>query len=51
MNSQDDETIQGRRERRLRKKRERMPKHGKTLSKVYLDAIRKRLEHEQKGKP
>jgi hypothetical protein len=28
---------------KLRRKRERMKKHGKNLGKIYLDAIRKRL--------
>jgi len=37
------ETRQERRERRLKKKRERMPKHGKNLARVYMDAILKRL--------
>ena len=38
-----DETRQERREKKLKKKRERMPKHGKNLAKVYLDAMMKRL--------
>ena len=37
------ETRQERREKKLRKKRERMPKHGKNIAKVYLDAVMKRL--------
>jgi len=37
------ETRQERREKKLRKKRERVPKHGKNLAKVYMDAILKRL--------
>jgi hypothetical protein len=40
-------TRQERREERLRKKREKMPKHGKSLARVYRDAILKRL----RGKP
>ncbi|MBL7125302.1 MAG: hypothetical protein ISS51_04325 [Dehalococcoidales bacterium] len=40
----DMETRQGRRERKLRKKRERMSKHGKNLAKIYMDAILKRLK-------
>ena len=36
-------TRQERREKKLRKKRKRMPKHGKNLARVYLDAILKRL--------
>ena len=39
----DIETRQERREKKLKKKRERMPKHGKNLAKVYIDAIMKRL--------
>lgn len=39
----ENSTRQERREQKLRKKRERMKKHGKNLGKIYLDAIRKRL--------
>ena len=39
----DAETRQERREKRLKKKRERMPKHGKNMARVYMDAILKRL--------
>jgi len=39
----DIETRQERREKKLQKKRERIPKHGKNLAKVYMDAITKRL--------
>jgi hypothetical protein len=38
-----EETRQERREKKLKKKRERMPKHGKNLAKIYMDAIMKRL--------
>ncbi len=38
------ETRQERREKKLRKKRERIPKHGKSLARVYIDAILKRLK-------
>ena len=38
------ETRQERRDRKLRKKRERMPKHGKNLAKIYIDALLKRLK-------
>ena len=37
------ETKQERREKRLRKKRERMAKHGKNLARVYMEAVLKRL--------
>ncbi len=43
-NKQDIETRQERREKKLKKKRERIPKHGKNLAKVYMDAICKRLK-------
>jgi hypothetical protein len=42
------ETRQERREKKLKKKRERMPKHGKSLARIYMDAILKRLR--RKGK-
>ena len=37
-------TRQERREKKLKKKRERMPQHGKNLARVYLDAVMKRLK-------
>ena len=37
-------TKQERREKKLRKKRERMQKHGKGLARVYIDAVMKRLK-------
>jgi len=37
-------TRQERREKRLKKKREKMPKHGKNLARIYMDAILKRLK-------
>jgi len=37
------ETRQERREKKLKKKRERVPKHGKNLARIYMDAILKRL--------
>ncbi len=43
MDNDKVETRQERREKKLRKKRERMPKHGKNLARVYMDAIMKRL--------
>lgn len=43
-NDEDMETRQERRHKRLEKKKERMPKHGKNLIKVYRDAILKRLK-------
>jgi len=44
MNDDRLETKQERRERKLRKKRQRIPKHGKNLARVYMDAILKRLK-------
>jgi len=42
----DNETRQERREKKLEKKRERMPQHGKSLAKIYRDAILKRLKRQ-----
>ena len=39
----ETETRQERREKKLKKKRERLPKHGKNLARVYIDALMKRL--------
>jgi len=46
--SKDTETRQERRERKLQKKRERIPKHGKNLARIYMDAILKRLKGQGK---
>jgi len=40
----DIETRQERREKKLKKKRERMPKHGRSLARTYMEAILKRLK-------
>lgn len=45
-----DETRQERREKKLRKKRERIPKHGKGLASIYRNAILKRLRRKRKSK-
>ena len=37
------ETRQERREKKLKKKRERIQKHGKNLARIYVEAILKRL--------
>ena len=50
MNDNQGETRQERRERRLKKKRERMPKHGKNLAKTYIDAVLKRLKRHRVDK-
>jgi len=39
----DVETRQARRDKKLKNKQERMPKHGKGLARIYMDAILKRL--------
>jgi len=38
------ETRQERREKKLRKKQERIAKHGKSLAQMYKDAVEKRLK-------
>jgi hypothetical protein len=43
MSDEELDTKQERREKKLKKKRERMSKHGKNLARVYMDAIIKRL--------
>jgi len=43
MSNEKIETRQERREKKLQKKRERIPKHGRSLAKIYMDAILKRL--------
>jgi len=50
MSDNKAETRQERREKKLRKKRERMPKHGKNLAKIYIDAILKRLKRHRVDK-
>ncbi len=37
------ETRQERREKKLKTKRERIPKHGKRLARIYKEAILKRI--------
>lgn len=44
MSDENEEIRQERREKKLRKKRERIPKHGKNLARIYMDAILKRLK-------
>ena len=39
----ETETRQERRERKLKKKQERIQKHGKNLARLYMEAILKRL--------
>ena len=40
----NSETRQERRERKLRKKQERIAQHGKGLVKIYRDAVLKRMK-------
>ena len=43
MSDEQIESRQERREKKLKKKQERMPQHGRSLAKMYMDAIIKRL--------
>ncbi len=43
MTDDELETKQQRRDKKLKKKRGRMSKHGKNIARVYMDAILKRL--------
>ena len=44
MSDDEVETRQERREKKLQRKRERIAKHGKSLARIYMDAIMKRLK-------
>ena len=48
MNEERIETKQERREKKLRKKRERVPKHGRSLARIYVEAVLKRLKRQGK---
>jgi len=50
MTMNDAQTRQERREQKLKKKRERIPKHGKNLARIYVDAIVKRLKRHRVDK-
>ncbi|MDO8577619.1 MAG: hypothetical protein Q7R50_00365 [Dehalococcoidales bacterium] len=41
------ETRQERREKKLRKKKEQIPQHGKALAKIYKNAVQKRATKKQ----
>ena len=43
MDNNQAETRQERREKKLRKKKERIPKHGRSLAQIYKEAIIKRI--------
>ncbi len=47
MSQEPLDSRQERREKKLRKKRERIPKHGKNLARIYMDAILKRLRRQK----
>ncbi len=40
----NEDAKQARREQKLRKKRERIQQHGKSLGKIYTEAVRKRTK-------
>ena len=44
MNDEPIKIRQERREKKLRKKREQVKKHGKSIARIYMDAILKRLK-------
>jgi len=46
----DAETRQERREKKLKKKREGMLQHGRSLGRVYMEAILKRLKRRRVDK-
>ena len=54
MNADQPETRQERREERLKRKREKMPQHGRGLARIYKEAILKHIRHlreeKQKGR-
>lgn len=47
-NNRDIETRQERHEKKLKKKREQMREHGKSLGKIYRDAVEKRMKKTEK---
>lgn len=44
------ESRQEKREKRAKKKKEQLPKHGKTLGKIYKDAVSKRQKEAKEEK-
>ncbi len=50
MTINDAQTRQERREQKLKKKRERMLQHGRSLVKIYKEAILKRLKRHRVDK-
>jgi hypothetical protein len=49
--SEEEKTRQEQREERARKEKERQAKHGKSLGKVYKDAVEKRLKGKKDSGP
>ncbi|MFC1998805.1 hypothetical protein ACFLVR_04080 [Chloroflexota bacterium] len=45
--SPEEETKQGKREKRKRKQKEKMTQHGKGIAKIYEDAVRKRVKEDE----
>ncbi len=54
MENNQSETRQERREKKIQKKQERIPKHSRSLARVYKEAILKRINklrsNKEKGK-
>ena len=50
MSGENEETRQERREKKLKKKQERIPQHGRGLARIYMDAILKRLRRHRVDK-
>jgi len=46
MNNEEAETRQERREKKIRKRRENIPQHGKSLGRIYKNAVAKRFKKE-----
>jgi len=46
--NEEVETKQERREEKLKKKRERIPQHGRSLARIYMHAVLKRLRRRGK---
>ncbi len=47
MNNEEPETRQERRDKKLRRKYEKIPQHGKSLGRVYRNAVAKRVKKKQ----
>jgi hypothetical protein len=49
--NEEEKTRQEQREERARKEKERQAKHGKSLGKIYRDAVEKRLKGKRDSGP